>query len=611
MGGTAPPEPRGAPPPGRWARLAAWPLAHPFLVAGLAAAAAFANTLWNEPNLDDTWAAIEHPLVRTFDVARMFREEARFSGGLTVAGPYRPLALLTHALNYALGGPDVRGFHAVNVAIHVACTLLVVALARRLLLAAAPARARSGALGAGLLFALHPVHVEAVAPLVGRADLLAAALGLSALGLALGWREARWRLPVAVALLALGMLAKETAAVVPGLFALVAVALPAAAGLDARPWPATPAGRRSLLAALGVALALGLGLLPYLLLRPGQAEVPVGARWFEGRPPAVVFLTMTRAVAEYLRLLAWPVDLMSDFGYAARIPFTERLGWAPLLATAAWGGVALAGLASLRTAPLRALGLLWAFVALAPVLNVVPVGVLMAERFLYLASVGLCVWAGQGPAALAEAAARAGGAWPARARLVPAAAAAVLALLVARTLARNAEWRDPVTFNEAELRFAPRDVTINNNLAVAWLSRGEPEKALERARVALTEGPGYWRAHLNLGLALARLGRPGEALGAFQRAAALAPAEPGPRLFEGALRIDLGDLDGALASLARAAELGPNDPRPPLLRARVLAHLGRREEARVEATRALRLDPALAEARALAARLDAPAPASR
>jgi hypothetical protein len=208
----------------------------------MVAAAAYASTLPNLPVLDDGWAVVANPLVRSFDLAGIFREQTGFAGGETLAGPYRPVATLTNALSYAL----------------------------------------------------HAVHVEAVATLVARADLLAAAGGLGALLLALGWRERWWRLP-------------------------------AAAGLPAGPGLSRPEERRSLAILAGVTVTLGLALVPYVLMRPGAAVAPGVASWFFGRPPAVVALTMTRALAEYPRLLAWPLDLMTDFGYAARIPFTVRL----------------------------------------------------------------------------------------------------------------------------------------------------------------------------------------------------------------------------------------------------------------------------------------------
>src|SRR6266542_2970931 len=381
---------------------------HPAKIAAALAAAVFLGTLANEPVLDDGWAVINNPLIRTLDVARIFAKHYGSSGGATVAGTYRPVATLTCAIQYALHGPAPIAFHAVNVLLHAATTALVVLLARRVLATIAPARAAAGALGAGMLFAVHPAHVEAIAPIVGRADLLAAALGVAALLLALSPRP-RWRLAAASAALAAAVLSKEIAATVPLLYLLVALLLPAAAGLDATPGLASRERRRALLAAASVAAALALAVVPYFVLKPGGAGVPPQARWFQGQPPAVVWNTVTRALAEYWRILAFPWRLMTDFGYAAQIPFTHRFGIESALATVTWCAVLAIGMLSARRAPVLSLAVLWTFVGLLPVSNVVPIGALMAERFLYLPSVGLCIWAGQLPQVWRERARSAGG----------------------------------------------------------------------------------------------------------------------------------------------------------------------------------------------------------
>ncbi|HEX9242849.1 MAG TPA: hypothetical protein VF875_10460, partial [Anaeromyxobacter sp.] len=565
--------PRTAPPEVVASAAAAWPLRHPALLAAALAAAVFAGTLANRPVLDDGWAVLENPLVRSLDVARIFAKHSGYAGGATVAGTYRPLATLTCALQRALHGPAPLPFHVVNVLLHAAATALVVLLARRILVAAAPARAAAGALGAGLLFAVHPAHVEAIAPLVGRADLLAAALGLAALRLALALAPRPYRrIGAASALLAAAMLCKETAAAVPMLYVVVAALLPAAAGLAARPGLATPERRRALLAAAATAGALALALLPYLLLKPGGAVVPEQARWFQGQPPAVVGATMTRVLAEYLRILAVPWPLMTDFGYAARIPFAARLGVETALATAAWAAVLAAGVASARRAPLLGLAVLWTFVALLPVSHLVPMGALMAERLLYLPSVGVCLWAGQLPAA-----------WRERARARRAAVAlgaAVIAILAALSLRRAADWRTPERLYEAELRHAPRDPVVNNNLAVEYGAGGDQRRALERLDVALRAAPGYWRGRVNRALALHRLGDDRAAAVALARAREVAPEDAGFRRLAAGVLVELRDLDGALADLAIAARLDPEDPRNPLDAGRLLLLLGRLDEAR-------------------------------
>ena len=569
-----------------WPRPLRAALRHPLGGASVLAVLVFLTTLGNAPVLDDGWAVLDNPLVRTLDLGRIFGAQYGHAGGPTLQGPWRPLATLTWALQYAIHGRAPAGYHLVNVVLHALATALVVLLARRVLEAAAPSRAAAGALGAGLLFAVHPAHVEAVAPIVGRTDLLATAGGLGALLLALGPRRPA-RLAGAFAALLAGMLAKETAASVPLLFLAVTFTVPAAAGLRSAPGLRHPEGRRALVAAAGVFAVLAAAVGAYLLLRPGAAVAPVESRWFGSWPPAVVWNTMTRALAEYLRVLVFPGPLSTDFGYAARIPFTLRFGAESALATAIWGAVLAAGLATVRRAPLFSLAVLWVFAALLPVLNVVPIGVLMAERLLYLPSAGACLWAGQVPAALLERLR----APPAR-RAVAWAGALVLCALAARTLARSADWRTPLALWEAELRSAPRNPVVNNNLAVEYTARGEARLALERLDVALSAAPAYWRAWVNRGIALDRLGDAAGAVEAFARAGTLAPREASPHYFLGRAFARRGDCPRALAALAQAERLQPEDPRTLLAAADCLARLGRADEARERLRRAAALDPA-------------------
>ncbi len=219
-----------------WRRLPAGLERRPRLTVALAAVLPFLLTLGNQPVLDDGWAALDNPLVWSLrNIGRMFTELYGFAGGPTVQGLFRPITTLTYALDYALHGRWMPGYHAVNIALHALASVLVLALARRLARAAMPERADRLALLAGLLFALHPAHVEAVGTIFGRTEPLAAVFTLGALLLALRWRDAVWRLPAAVLLLALGVLSKEVAVVAPALFLLAALATPEAAGLGARP----------------------------------------------------------------------------------------------------------------------------------------------------------------------------------------------------------------------------------------------------------------------------------------------------------------------------------------------------------------------------------------
>lgn len=565
----------------------------PRLTVAVAAVLPFLGTLGYPSILDDGWAALDNPLVWSLrNVGRIFFEPYGFAGDPSLGGPYRPITTLTYALDYAVHGRWTPGFHAVNVALHALASVLVWALARRLLRTALPDRAERGALLCGLLFALHPAHVEAVATIFGRTEPLAAVFTLGALLAALRWREAPWRLPVAVLLLTLGVLSKEIAVVAPALFLLVAFAAPGAAGLQVRPGLRDTARRRALLVAAGISAALALSAVPYLLVRGLDLGAPPVARWFPvGTPRSHVALTMSRVLGEYLRILAFPSFLGGDFAYAVRIPTLSAPDAAFWTATVAWVATLGAGAALLvsRRAPLEGAGLLWAFVALTPVMHLVPVGVLLAERLLYLPSAGFCLAAGAALARLAPANA-APPPLGRRARLALALPVAVAGLLAVRTVARTLDWRSPVALWESEAAKAPRHVVVNNNLAAAYSARGEHARAAERLEIALAENPWYWRAWVNLGIARRHLGQRERALAAFQRGVELAPGQPEPLLHLALFLEADGDVDGAVARLARARSLRPEDATLARTQGEILLRAGRREEARAALEAALRLD---------------------
>src|SRR5204862_509452 len=136
---------------------------------------AFANSQGNGFVLDDLSIIVSNPLIRSLsNLPRIFSSHYWYpelqSGDL-----YRPLTVATYALNYAAGGLNPWGYHAVNVLLHMACSCLVFLLFNRLL-------ASTTAAGfAAVLFAVHPLHTEAVASVIGRAELLAAGSVLAAL----------------------------------------------------------------------------------------------------------------------------------------------------------------------------------------------------------------------------------------------------------------------------------------------------------------------------------------------------------------------------------------------------------------------------------------------
>ena len=153
-----------------------------YLVVGTAAVVVYLGALWNRFALDDNPVVLFNPLVHSpGGVWRAFLTSywpPQVGGGL-----YRPLTIATYAIDWKIG--HVAWFHAVNVLWHAAASVMVAVLTRRL-------SGERAALVSGLLFAVHPVHVEAVANVVGRAELMAALFALLAVYAALGRDRLGW-----------------------------------------------------------------------------------------------------------------------------------------------------------------------------------------------------------------------------------------------------------------------------------------------------------------------------------------------------------------------------------------------------------------------------------
>src|SRR5579885_3050809 len=314
---------------------------------------------------------------------------------------YRPLVIAGFALDRLVDG--TAWFHAVNLLWHAAAAVAVAALALRW-------TDGTGALVAGLLFAVHPVHVEAVANVVGRAEPMAALFTVLAVYAALAGKPAAW----SAGAFALGLLSKENAAVTPALVVWAWLL-----GLD-RP------DRRRMLALLASWAAVGAayGVARALVRHPFAANMSV-APMFLGASPVAVRLTAVAALADVARLLVFPLTLRVDYSPDERTLVTSpldprfALGLACLLLWAA-----LLVLAWKRGRKLEAFGLGWIGIALLPVSNLLfPAGFYLAERTLYLPSAGVALAAGAALARLP------------RERLRPV-VAAVVVLAGARTAAR-------------------------------------------------------------------------------------------------------------------------------------------------------------------------------
>jgi Flp pilus assembly protein TadD len=472
-------------------------------VIALAVALTYANSLHGPFVIDDQAAIVQNEQIRQLsrlgDVLLPNTESP-------VAG--RPLVNLSFALNYAAGGLDVRGYHAVNVAVHLACALLAFGLIRRTLELPRLRRHFDGssinlAFAAALLWAVHPLNSEVVDYLTQRSESMMAALYLSTLYAASRAltepRKRAWQ-SLAVVSCALGMLCKESMATAPAMVALYDRVF----AFDS--WRDAVRGRLGLY----VGLAATWLILAAIILGGARSSV---AGFSSGVSPWTYLLNQTIVITHYLRLSFWPKGLVVFYGWPAPLTFGDAAPYAILIVT-----LIVATIAALTRAP--AVGFLgaWFFLTLAPASSVVPVATEVgAERRMYLPLLGLIM--------LTVAAAHA--VWKHRPAIrtlafVPAIAlAGVAGALAAATFERNREYASLLTLAQTVIDRRPNAVAYHI-LGEQLMLDGRDAEAIGPLSEAVARGNS--RAGYQLGVALLNERRFGEAvhrLDAFVRTSEL------------------------------------------------------------------------------------------
>ncbi|XP_003699417.1 transmembrane O-mannosyltransferase targeting cadherins 2 [Megachile rotundata] len=538
-------------------------------------------------------------------------------------GSYRPLCVATFRLNHLLGGLEPWGYHLVNVALHAACTVLVVKVARKVL----PGRNNLGHAITGFLFAVHPIHSEAVAGIVGRADLLACLLTLSAfLAYCVHCEQTRSPFPLLLAIVSstLATLAKET-----GISSLALCLLwELCRGESNRKANCGLTRSRSIGILSGSLALLVLGRLRITGTRPefASADNPT-ARHPSRLTRGLTFLYLPAASA---RMLLCPSTLSFDWSMDAvpRITtFTDARNlesvclYAALIVTSAWavrtlrrpiretslslvqayhrsvssrcpvcagrrtGGCHTDGcraannnnnspfgechcakransgsptswstcFAGRRTAAISvAASLGFLVLPFLPASNLFfYVGFVIAERILYLPSVGACLIMGAAISGCYRIARRYGS--RRRGRAVLLATVVLLCLMSAKTLLRNADWYDeeslyrsalhvnpPKAYGnlgsvlsaqgrvaEAEeafvqaLRYRPNMADVHYNLGILQQGRKNYDAAILSYQRAIQYRPSLAQAYVNLGATLASVGRETEAAAVLRAGASL------------------------------------------------------------------------------------------
>ena len=480
---------------------------------------------------------------------------------------YWPLVYTTFWLEHKIWGLAPAGYHVVNVVLHVANTLL---LWRVLCTLAAP-----GAALAAALFAVHPLHVESVAWIIERKDLLSALFYLSAVLVWLRFLERPlWRYyGFALLLFAAALLSKS-----------IAVTLPAAL-LIIQWW------REGRIAGRDLLRLAPFFLLGFLITAGDLAFYASRELGFFDYSFVERLLIASRALWFYAGKLAWPAEL------AVIYPLWDvsvRDPWAWLYLAAALALAASLWFMRRRLGRGPLAGAVFFAVTLSPTLGFVDFTYMkfsfVADRFQYLAGIGLiAVVAGAASVSVSNLSERWG---RANRPFVAALPVAVLLLLLGMRSWQHSEiYRDELVFNSYIIAHNPRARGAHRNLSAELFKLGRTEEALEHARIAAQQYPDCVDCHAGVGAALTKLMRLDEAEKHMRRALELDPHNESALQNASELFRLLGRHEEGIAAARAWLKLRPNASGPHQSLARLLAGLDRQAEAERHWRRAHEIDP--------------------
>jgi 4-amino-4-deoxy-L-arabinose transferase-like glycosyltransferase/lipoprotein NlpI len=518
-----------------------------------------------------------------------------------LSNAYRPMLLIWLRLNDALFSGHAWGWHLSLVLAHVAVTYLVYRLALRL------TRDTWTAVVAGLVFGLHPVHVETVAEAAWADQPLSA---LFMLGAILAWRsdapgpKLKW-MAASLALCAAALLSKESALLLPFLVGGCAWIYADTEGQE------VTRGERFRLA-LTAAAPFGVVTCAYVPLRiwalKGFTHTATPLAF------STLVFTIPSVLLSYVRLLVWPSGL-SCYYDTPYIPTPSLSGFVLpsviIMGTAAALAFWYGKLRHSSDARAMAFAILWMALGIMPVLNfrVLPEGEILHDRYVYLSSVGFAILVALG---LRQASGRAewraagdpgesGGRTPfGRAPVWGLVGAGLLSVLMGfATIRQSLYWADDLTLNHRAHEIAPHNVSATTSLAAAAAQHGLEGAAMVLYQQALAVRPGFWRANVNLAYLYYARGDFAEAARYFERACASDPADGDQFLYLGMSLLRMGRLREAEEAVRAAFLVRPNGKNYHLGLGMVLTQEGRLLEAKQQIETELAEDPRNAQAQAL------------
>ena len=550
------------------------------------------------------YAEVKNHQFVNYDDGLFVTDNPMVQGGLTLygligaftsacAGLWHPLTMLSHLLDCQLFGLHPGGHHLTSLLFHIANTLLLFLWLQR----------TTGALGPSFLvaalFALHPLHVESVAWVAERKDVLSTFFWLLTMWAYVWYVEAPGlgRYLLTLVCFILGLMAKPMLVTLPFVLLLLDYwplhrwRLNRSAAVSPSKGPSRVSPDRK--THQGVSIKrLAWEKAPLFALAALFSIVTFFAEKEVGAVTSLQDLAFTSRLANalagylsYLGQMFWPVHLAVLYP----LPRHNLPIWQALAAGLTLAVLSLLALRQARRHPYLAVGWLWYLGTLLPVIGLVQVGgQAMADRYTYVPFIGLFIMVAYGMADL-------GARWRVPRFLLPVGAGVVLSALMICSWVQVGYWRDSISLYEHTLKVTSSNPLIQSNMGLALAAQGKMDQALAHYAEALRLNPDLADTHNNLGMALAAQGKMDQAMAQYAEALRLKPGLARAHNNLGLALAGQGKMDQAMAQYAEALRLKPDFAGAHNNLGLALAAQGKMDQAVAQYAEALRLQPDLAK----------------